>query len=232
MTTPCSSGGAFAPPELHGVASESILTVPFGLLTDRQHRSRYQETGAVCLFFRFGAGGLPFQPNGKAAVPRLQDHRGECCLKAALRDSDRIGEPFMAEIQSVPADGNRIVSAPEFQRQFRRVLRGEALLTEGQSPGGSVGRGNRYGQRAGSFVLCKRDAVDRSGKAPRTVLLRRDAAAAVQYRQVVVNRAPCRAGRFQIPLAVAVVENEQIAEEENAVPQEQIAAPVAAAELD
>lgn len=150
-------------------------------LTYRQHRSRYQETGAVCLFFRFGAGGLPFQPNGKAAVPRLQDHRGECCLKAALRDSDRIGEPFMAEIQSVPADGNRIVSAPEFQRQFRRVLRGEALLTEGQSPGGSVGRGNRYGQRAGSFVLCKRDAVDRSGKAPRTILLRRDAAAAVQY---------------------------------------------------
>ncbi len=181
MTTPCSSDGAFAPPELHGVASESVLTVPFGLLTDRQHRSRYQETGAVCLFFRFGAGGLPFQPNGKAAVPRLQDHRGECCLKAALRDSDRIGEPFMAEIQSVPADGNRIVSAPEFQRQFRRVLRGEALLTEGQSPGGSVGRGNRYGQRAGSFVLCKRDAVDRSGKAPRTILLRRDAAAAVQY---------------------------------------------------
>lgn len=80
----------------------------------------------------------------------------------------------MAEFQSVPADGNRIVSASEFQRLFRRVLRGKAFLTEGQSPGGSVGRGNRYGQRAGSFVLCKRDAVDRSGKAPRTVLLRRD----------------------------------------------------------
>lgn len=133
----------------------------------------------VC-FLRFVAGELPFQPNGKAAVLWLQDHGGACCLKATLRDSDRIGESFMAEFQSVPADGNRIVSASEFQRLFRRVLRGKAFLTEGQSPGGSVGRGNRYGQRAGSFVLCKRDAVDRSGKAPRTVLLRRDAAATVR----------------------------------------------------
>lgn len=77
----------------------------------------------VC-FFRFVAGGLPLQPNGKAAVLWLQDHGGVCCLKAALRDFDRIGALFMAEFQSVPADGNRIVSASEFQRQFRRVLRG------------------------------------------------------------------------------------------------------------
>ena len=136
----------------------------------------------------------------------------------------------MAKTQFRFVGRNKLVSVSEFQQKIRGTLCGKTVFVHCQKPVCTIGVCNGYGQCIGGFVLRQGDFRYFSREAPRAVLFRRDAATAIDYGQIVVDRAPLGAGRFEVTFPIAIVKDEQIAEEQPAVPQEQIPAPEPTAE--